>query len=130
MNLYDTDDLFNDDVRRSISERDPSYQDASQHARVWDQIVKDDADRGPFRALRMSMKASAQAAMLELVYCEPTDQARVRSLQAEIRRHIVSEQMIEEFRQRAEAGELSYAHNSVTESDEDTPFEAQLEEAE
>ena len=69
---------------------------------VWLQMSNDLRSGGPLAAMMLSLRASAIEAMKELAFTDSTDATKIAFLQAEVRRHIKSVNLIAGYRNEAE----------------------------
>lgn len=118
------DDQFDERALMQIAARDESYAGTMDVVQAWEAIRGDLRSRGPFTRMLLELRGTALHAMSDLVYAQPSDAARIASLQNEVRRYAHFMTIISEYRTQAaveantEGGDLS---------DDDRDFIATLE---
>lgn len=120
------DQLFEDRALADIAQRDNAYAGSHDVVQAWEAIRGDLRSRGPFTRMLLELRGTAQQAMQDLVYANPSDAAVVASLQNEVRRYAHLMTIISEYRTQAEAV-IANEGDGEDISEEDSEFIATLE---
>ncbi|KQZ49717.1 hypothetical protein ASD54_12320 [Rhizobium sp. Root149] len=120
------DQLFEDRALADIAQRDDTYAATMDVVQAWEAIRGDLRSRGPFTRMLLEFRGTAQQAMQDLVYANPSDARVVASLQNEVRRYAHLMTIISEYRTQAEAV-IANEGDGEDISEEDSEFIATLE---